>query len=482
MIFTTQGYGMGNNVFFPKKAAPPFPPWPADGFAEAKTDERGRFIVPMIAHGDLLVEVRLDEDLPLRPIIPDHLTVSAGLTTNLEFHMVPTVPVRGSIRAKDTGKPIAGAAYPYLLRRPPPGSRCGKRCTGGFEPGVAGPRRVAGNLHAGEVRSPGQWTDPALCKCPRAPRCSTCRRLKSRRRRRRGDKPGARDPPYNYREPQIAMPLDREEYVEQAYFFRTLRERMQQAVSTQDLLASLRQEVLSTTSLPYAIDFMAAELRLTGGFATAMAHLTHYFTPFQAYVIGEGERAEGSSTSASGWKSSSAKPNIAPRAPRRRESSSINLKPSAAIDSATIAAWTPSPATTSTRRLARVDSHRPPPGRADRLLRHDLRPQRTLSQEPRRSGKAGPLRRKGRADRPGQSAKGPALFVRRLGASPWLSGRAAAAAGGRGSPPAPHLAAKSGPHGVAAEALGGRAARRRQFGAILRRPAKKDEPPADKGP
>ena len=89
------------------------------------------------------------------------------------------------------------------------------------------------------------------------------------------------------------MPLDREEYVEQAYFFRTLRERMQQAVSTQDLLASLRQEVLSTTSLPYAIDFMAAELRLTGGFATAMAHLPHYFTPFQSYVIGEGERAEG---------------------------------------------------------------------------------------------------------------------------------------------------------------------------------------------
>ena len=163
MIFTTQGYGMGNNVFFPKKAAPPFPPWPADGFAEAKTDERGRFIVPMIAHGDLLVEVRLDEDLPLRPIIPDHLTVSAGLTTNLEFHMVPTVPVRGSIR-EGHGQADCRRADPYLLRRPPPGSRCGKRCTGEIcSPGVAGPRRVAGNLHAGEVRSPGQWTDPALC-------------------------------------------------------------------------------------------------------------------------------------------------------------------------------------------------------------------------------------------------------------------------------------------------------------------------------
>ena len=89
------------------------------------------------------------------------------------------------------------------------------------------------------------------------------------------------------------MPLDREEYVEQAYFFQTLRERMQQNMSTQDLLVAIRQEILSTTMLPFAIDFMAGELRLTGGFATAMARLPHYFTPFQTYVIGEAEKAEG---------------------------------------------------------------------------------------------------------------------------------------------------------------------------------------------
>jgi len=45
--------------------------------------------------------------------------------------------------------------------------------------------------------------------------------------------------------------------------------------------------------LPFAIDFMAGELRLTGGFATAMARLPHYFTPFQTYVVGEAEKAEG---------------------------------------------------------------------------------------------------------------------------------------------------------------------------------------------
>jgi len=89
------------------------------------------------------------------------------------------------------------------------------------------------------------------------------------------------------------MLLDREEYVEQAYFYSTLRERMQQSMSTQELLAAIRQEVLATTKLPHAIEFMTNELRLTGGFATAMARLPHYFTPFQAYVVAEAEKAEG---------------------------------------------------------------------------------------------------------------------------------------------------------------------------------------------
>jgi len=88
--------------------------------------------------------------------------------------------------------------------------------------------------------------------------------------------------------------LSREEYVEQAYLFRTLRERMQQDMSTQELLMAIRRELLSTTRLPFAVDFMASELQLTGGFATAMAHLPHYFTPFQTYVVAEAEKPEGS--------------------------------------------------------------------------------------------------------------------------------------------------------------------------------------------
>ncbi len=89
------------------------------------------------------------------------------------------------------------------------------------------------------------------------------------------------------------MPLNHDEYVEQAYFFATLRERMKQSMSTQDLLASISHEVLATTKLPVAIEFMADELRLTGGFATAMGRLSHYFSPFQTYLVAEAEKPEG---------------------------------------------------------------------------------------------------------------------------------------------------------------------------------------------
>jgi hypothetical protein len=89
------------------------------------------------------------------------------------------------------------------------------------------------------------------------------------------------------------MLLEREEYIEQAYFFQTLRERMLQDMSTQDLLTAARQELLATTRLPLAVDFLADQLRHTGEFASAMARLPHYFTTYQTYVISEAEKAEG---------------------------------------------------------------------------------------------------------------------------------------------------------------------------------------------
>ena len=84
-------------------------------------------------------------------------------------------------------------------------------------------------------------------------------------------------------------PLGREEYVEQAHFFRALAERLEVNVPAQEVLASVREEVLATTKLPLAIDFLLGELRHEGVLGPALARLPHYFTPFQAFVIGESE-------------------------------------------------------------------------------------------------------------------------------------------------------------------------------------------------
>jgi hypothetical protein len=84
-------------------------------------------------------------------------------------------------------------------------------------------------------------------------------------------------------------PLGREEYVEQAHFFGALATRLRENVPTQEVLASVREEVLATTKLPMAIDFLLAELRHAGILGSAMARLEHYFTPFQVFVVQESE-------------------------------------------------------------------------------------------------------------------------------------------------------------------------------------------------
>lgn len=87
--------------------------------------------------------------------------------------------------------------------------------------------------------------------------------------------------------------LTREEYVEQAYFFGTLAERIRQAMPSQEVMESIKDEILATTKLPMAIDYLSAELRHGGAFAPAMTRLKHYFTPFQAYVVSEAEDERG---------------------------------------------------------------------------------------------------------------------------------------------------------------------------------------------
>jgi hypothetical protein len=87
--------------------------------------------------------------------------------------------------------------------------------------------------------------------------------------------------------------LDPEEYIEQAYLFRALAERLPENYTVQDLLLQVKQELLSTTRLPMAIDFLLAELKHAGTMASAMARLPHYFAPFQTYVVHEAESESG---------------------------------------------------------------------------------------------------------------------------------------------------------------------------------------------
>jgi hypothetical protein len=79
--------------------------------------------------------------------------------------------------------------------------------------------------------------------------------------------------------------LDREEYIEQAYFFRVLRDRLAEGMAAQEALERIDQEILATTRLPFAVQFLAAELKHTGQLSSGFARLPHYFTPFQAFIV-----------------------------------------------------------------------------------------------------------------------------------------------------------------------------------------------------
>lgn len=88
-------------------------------------------------------------------------------------------------------------------------------------------------------------------------------------------------------------PLGEEEYIEQGHFFSMLAARLAENAPAQEVLASAREEVLATTKLPMAIDFLLSELRHLGVMSSAMAKLDHYFTPLQAYIVAEGENERG---------------------------------------------------------------------------------------------------------------------------------------------------------------------------------------------
>ncbi len=87
--------------------------------------------------------------------------------------------------------------------------------------------------------------------------------------------------------------LPREEYVEQAYFFRILLERIGQNIPLQELMEQVKNELLASTKMPMAIDFLLAELKHSGQMHGGMALLKHYFVPYQTFLIAEAEADRG---------------------------------------------------------------------------------------------------------------------------------------------------------------------------------------------
>jgi PAS domain-containing protein len=83
--------------------------------------------------------------------------------------------------------------------------------------------------------------------------------------------------------------LDREEYIEQAYFFQAFRERLADGQPAQDILARVGEELLSTTRMPLAVSFLFSEIKANGVMAPAMRRISHYFTPFQTHVVAQAE-------------------------------------------------------------------------------------------------------------------------------------------------------------------------------------------------
>jgi hypothetical protein len=86
------------------------------------------------------------------------------------------------------------------------------------------------------------------------------------------------------------MSLPLEEYIEQAFFFETFRSRIEEGYSAQEFLTAVRSELLTTVQLPMAIGFLLTDMKHTGLLSSAMRHIAHYFTPFQAFVVAESER------------------------------------------------------------------------------------------------------------------------------------------------------------------------------------------------
>jgi RNA polymerase sigma factor (sigma-70 family) len=81
-----------------------------EGLAEVTADDEGRFVVPAIAEGALQVFPQIDPTWPVRPRPVVDAEVLGGQTTKCPVFLQKAVRIRGRIRVKGTGEPVAGAS------------------------------------------------------------------------------------------------------------------------------------------------------------------------------------------------------------------------------------------------------------------------------------------------------------------------------------------------------------------------------------
>jgi hypothetical protein len=80
------------------------------GRGHVVSDNEGRFVVPAIAEGTLIMDVPIGKNLPFRAkLLEGLLTVRDADATRVEIPIVPAVRVEGVVRAEGTGQPIPGA-------------------------------------------------------------------------------------------------------------------------------------------------------------------------------------------------------------------------------------------------------------------------------------------------------------------------------------------------------------------------------------
>ena len=88
------------------------------GFARALTDEQGRFHVPAIAAGTLSLAFEPHPDLPFRGRFADSPSVAANAMTRVEVALKRAALIRGTVRERGNGAPVAGRRGGHrVLRR-----------------------------------------------------------------------------------------------------------------------------------------------------------------------------------------------------------------------------------------------------------------------------------------------------------------------------------------------------------------------------